>query len=183
MALLGLFAVLTVATWPSPLGARASITVALVLLVAAELSMIPVGLWLFVRLPRRTSPFGMLGLLGLTASLGSLCLLVWAYLAQIDPPAPRVLELALGGGAGGWLLLTNLLARLSGVLLGPLPWIGGLAGAIWLLDPLNGFHMIAETTAVLGFLLYAVWAAGLARHDRSGRAGHRGLQPVPRPGR
>jgi hypothetical protein len=163
MALLGLFAVLTVVTWPSPLGARNSITIVLALLVAAELSMVPVGLWLFARLPRPASPFAMVGLVALAASLTALTLLVWAYLTQSDPPSPRLLELALGGGAGVWLLLTNQLARLFGVLKGPLPWVGSLAGAIWLLDPLNGFHMIAETTSVLGFLLYAAWATGLAR--------------------
>jgi len=163
MALLGLFAVLTVALWPSPLGARNSITIALLLLVAAELSMVPVGLWLFGRLPRPARPPAALGLLALAASLAALIVLVWAYLAQAQLPSPRLLEFALGGGAGAWLLVTNQLARASGVLRGPLPWIGSLAGAIWLLDPLNGFHMIAETTSVLGFLLYAAWATGLAR--------------------
>ena len=163
MALLDVFAVVTVVSWPWPLGARASITIALVLLVAAEVSMVPVGLWLFGRLPRPATPFAMLGLLALAASLTALLVLVWAYLLEIAPPSPRVLELVLGGGAGAWLLLTNQLVRIFGVLRGPLPWIGSLAGAIWLLDPLNGFHMIAETTSVLGFLLYAVWATGLAR--------------------
>src|SRR5919202_3300659 len=94
MALLGVFAVVTVAFWPSPLGARASVTVALFLLVAAELSMIPLGLWLFGRLPRPVMPFGMLGLLGLAASLCAMTVLVWSYLAQVDPPSPRLLELA-----------------------------------------------------------------------------------------
>ena len=61
------------------------------------------------------------------------------------------------------LAAANQLARGYGVLKGALPWVGTLAGAIWLLDPLNGFHMIAETTSVLGFLLYAAWATGLAR--------------------
>jgi hypothetical protein len=163
MALLAIFAVATVAFWPSPLGARTSVTVALLLLVAAELSMVPLGLWLFGRLPRRAKPFGMLGLIGLAASLCAMSVLVWSYLAQADPPNPRLVELALGGGAGGWLLLTNQLARMFGVLRGALPWIGSLAGAIWLLDPLNGFHMIAETTSVVGFLLYAAWATSLAR--------------------
>lgn len=163
MALLGLFAVLTVATWPSPLGARASITVALLLLVAAEVSMVPLSLWLFARLPRPAAPFGLLALAALAASLCALAVIVWSYAAEVDAPSPRLLEFALGGGAGAWLLLTNQLARGFGVLKGPLPWLGSLAGAIWLLDPLNGFHMIAETTSVLGFLLYAAWATGLAR--------------------
>jgi len=163
MALLGLFAVLTVAAWPSPLGARNSITIALALLVAAELSMVPLGLSLFARLPRPALPFGAAALLGLAVSMVALTILVWAYLAQAELPSPRLLEFALGGGAGAWLLLTNQLARGYGVLKGALPWVGTLAGAIWLLDPLNGFHMIAETTSVLGFLLYAAWATGLAR--------------------
>jgi hypothetical protein len=163
MALLAVFAIVTVATWPSPLGPRNAISVALALLLVAELAMAPLAVGLYRRLPGRARMLSALGLLALAASLGALLVLVWAYLAQTPPPNPHLVEWVLGAGAGSWLLLSNQLARATGVLGGPLPWIGSLAGCIWLLDPLNGFHMIAETTSVLGFLVYAAWATRLAR--------------------
>src|SRR2546430_14656224 len=88
MALLSLLAIVVVATWPSPVGPRVVITIALALLLVAELAMLPVALRLYSNLPAAARPLGALGLLALAVSLAALLVLVWAYLAESTPPSP-----------------------------------------------------------------------------------------------
>jgi hypothetical protein len=73
--------------------------------------------------------------------------------------------LTAGGGVGLWLLLTNYLALVAGILPHGLAWVGFIAGAgyvllvvgFWLGGQQNPLFLAASLVTVIGYSTWAIW--------------------------